>query len=199
MKGMTAVFLCAVLASTNVAVAQQEIVTLKAAIVALTDDERLRAEFEDSLAALARENNYDAVASYRIVADVDDVERRRFARDLREAGIGAVLMMRPAAIGQGSSLAAVRDAVSPQVYTNMRDFAGEVSPSAGDDLVAVVHLGIYLLNADGPELLSAGAVWLDEAAGSQQESIDRLQNLVLANVDAVRGPIRQHLGLPPLE
>jgi hypothetical protein len=199
MKGMTAVFLCAVLASTNVAVAQQEIVTLKAAIVALTDDERLRAEFEDSLAALARENNYDAVASYRIVADVDDVERRRFARDLREAGIGAVLMMRPAAIGQGSSLAAVRDAVSPQVYTNMRDFAGEVSPSAGDDLVAVVHLGIYLLNADGPELLSAGAVWLDEAAGSQQESIERLQNLVLANVDAVRGPIRQHLGLPPLE
>jgi hypothetical protein len=133
------------------------------------------------------------------VADVDDVERRRFARDLREAGIGAVLMMRPAAIGQGSSLAAVRDAVSPQVYTNMRDFAGEVSPSAGDDLVAVVHLGIYLLNADGPELLSAGAVWLDEAAGSQQESIERLQNLVLANVDAVRGPIRQHLGLPPLE
>ncbi len=199
MKGMTAVVLLAVLTSANVGLAQQETVTLKAAIVALTDDERLRAEFEDSLAALARENNYDAVASYRIVADVDDVERRRFARDLREAGIGAVLMMRPAAIGQGSSLAAVRDAVSPQVYTNMRDFAGEISPSAGDDLFAVVHLGIYLLNDEGPELLSAGAVWLDEAAGSQQESIERLQNLVLANVDAVRGPIRDHLGLPPLE
>lgn len=199
MKGMTAVFLIAVLASANVGQAQQETVTLKAAIVALTDDERLRAEFEDSLAALARENNYDAVASYRIVPDVDDAERRRFARDLREAGIGAVLMMRPAAIGQGSSLAAVRDAVSPQVYANMRDFAGEISPSAGDDLFAVVHLGIYLLNDEGPELLSAGAVWLDEAAGSQQESIERLQNLVLANVDAVRGPIRDHLGLPPLE
>jgi hypothetical protein len=199
MKGITAAFLLTVLTGTSVGVAQQEIVTLKAAIVALTDDERLRAEFEDSLAALARENDYDAVASYSIVPDVDDVERRRFARNLQEAGIGAVLMMRPAAVGQGSSLAAVRDAVSPQVYANMRDFAGEVSPSAGDDLFAVVHLGIYLLSEDGPELLSAGAVWLDEAAGSQQESIDRLQNLVLANVDAVRGPIRQHLGLPPLE
>jgi hypothetical protein len=198
MKVFTIVILCALIAAPSIANAQEPEI-LKAALVALTDDVQLRADFEDSLAAKARENNYDAVASYPIVPDIEDVDNRRFARDLREAGIGAVLMMRPAAIGEGSSLSAVRDAVSPQIYSNMRQFAREISPSAGNDLFAVIHLGIYLLEPDGPELLSAGAVWLDEAAESQQEAIEQLQNLVLANVNAVRGPIREHLGLPAMD
>lgn len=199
MKGTAAVFVLSLLAATGVSLAQEEIVTLKAALVALTDDARLREQFEDSLAAKARENNYDAVASYPIVPDIGDVDGRRFTRDLRAAGVGVVLMMRPAAIGEGSSLAAVRDAVSPQTYADMRRFAGEISPSAGDDLFAVVHLGIYLLNEDGPALLSAGAVWLDEQSESQEQSIEQLQNLVLANVNAVRQPIREHLGLPRIQ
>ena len=62
----------------------------------------------------------------------------------------------------------------------------------------MIHLGIYLLENNRPELLSAGAVWLDEAADSQDESIRLLQDLVLANANAVRGPIRDHIGLPPL-
>jgi len=199
MKGTAAVLVLSVLATSGAGLAQEEIITLKAALVALTDDVGLRTRFEDSLAAKARQNNYDAVASYPIVPDVDDIDSRRFTRELREAGVGVVLMMRPAAVGEGSSLAAVRDAVSPQIYADMRRFAGEISPSAGDDLFAVVHLGIYLLNDDGPELLSAGAVWLDEQAETQQESIEQLQELVLTNVNAVRGPIREHLGLPRIQ
>lgn len=79
-------------------------------------------------------------------------------------------MVRPAAIGAGSSLDAVRNEVSPQMLADMRAFAGEVSSSGGDDLIAVVHLAIYT----------------------------RLQDLILGNVDGVRPAIRQHLGLPPL-
>ena len=109
-----------------------------------------------------------------------------------------MLMMSPAAVGAGSSLESVRDAVSPNVYSDMRRFAREISPSGGSDLFAVIHLAIYLIDEDGAEPISAGAVWLDEEAENQEQAIDLLQNLVLGNVDAVRAPIRQHLGMPPL-
>lgn len=179
--------------------AAQDVRTVRAALVALTDDAQVRADFEDGLAVKAIEHGYDAVASHSIVPDVGDIDNRGFVRELTQAGVGVVLMMRPAAVGSGSSLESVRNAVSPNVYANMRDFAREISPSAGDDLFAVIHLGIYLIDADGAEPLSAGAVWLEEEVESQEEAIDLLQDLVLANVDAVRAPIREHLGLPPLQ
>jgi hypothetical protein len=114
-------------------------------------------------------------------------------------GVGAVLMVRPAAVGADASLDAVKDAVSPSVYANMRAFAGELSPSGEQDILAVVHLAIYLISVDGAELISSGAVWLDEPNPSREQGIERLQNLILANVNAVRPAIRQHLGLPPIE
>ncbi|MEE8305849.1 MAG: hypothetical protein V3R81_01220, partial [Gammaproteobacteria bacterium] len=104
-----------------------------------------------------------------------------------------------AAVGAGSTLESVRDTVSPSVYSNMQAFARELSPSGEEDILAVVHLGIYLISEDGAELISAGAVWLDEPNPRQEEAIERLQNLIVANVEAVRPAIRQHLGLPPLE
>ena len=197
MRSHAVLFALAGMLVANVA-APQEPVTLKAALVALTDDAQVRATFEDGLAAKARERDYDAISSYRIVPEVADVDNRNFIRRLTAEGVGAVLMMSPAAVGAGSSLESVRDAVSPNVYSDMRRFAREISPSAGSDLFAVIHLAIYLIDEDGAEPISAGAVWLDEEAESQEQAIDLLQNLVLGNVDAVRAPIRQHLGMPPL-
>jgi len=52
--------------------------------------------------------------------------------------------------------------------------------------------------AKKPELVSSGAVWLDEPVTDRAEGIKRLQGLILTNVDAVRPSIRRHLGLPPL-
>ncbi|HMB74538.1 MAG TPA: hypothetical protein VKQ06_13275 [Gammaproteobacteria bacterium] len=176
----------------------QEIQTLKVAPMALTDNSQIRAQFEDGLAALASDNDYDVVPSHLIAPDVADVDNRRFLRQLADNDVGVVLMMRPAAVGTESSLTALRNAIEPEIYSSMRRFAREVSPSGGNDVFAVIHLGIYLLENNRPELLSAGAVWLDEAADSQDESIRLLQDLVLANANAVRGPIRDHIGLPPL-
>jgi hypothetical protein len=56
-----------------------------------------------------------------------------------------------------------------------------------------------LISIDGAELISSGAVWLDEPNPSREQGIERLQNLILANVNAVRPAIREHLGLPPIE
>ena len=189
---------CAVALAQNIATAQEN-VTLKSAVVALAAQPALRAEFEDGLVAKALEHDYDAVTSYDLIPEVEDVDDADFVDRLREHGVGVVLMIRPAAVGAGSTLDSVRDSVSPDVYSNMRAFARELSPSGEEDLLAVVHMGIYLITEDGAQLISAGAVWLDEPNPSQQEAIDRLQNLIVANVDGVRPAIREHLGLPPLE
>jgi hypothetical protein len=80
----------------------------------------------------------------------------------------------------------------------MREFAGEVSTAGSDDLIAVVHLGIYALFGDEASLLSSGAVWLDEEVPTREEGVARLLELVVANIDSIRPAIRRHLGLPPL-
>ena len=157
-----------------------------------------RAAFEDGLAAKARTHEYDAAPTYDIVPDARDLDEEEFLRELASRGIQTVLMLRPASIGAGSSLESVRNEVSPKLYNDMQRFAKRVSTTGPDDLIAVVHMAIYLLDDGDAELLSSGAVWLDDPVENREEGIRRLEDLVLTNVDAVRPAIRRHLGLPPL-
>lgn len=173
-------------------------VTLKSAVVVLADEPALRAEVEDALVVKAREHNYDAVASHTIVADITDADSRAFMRTLAGSGVQLVLMLRPSAVGEGSSLESVRAEVPPETFERMREFAGEVSTASTDDLIAVVHLGIYGLSDGDASLLSSGAVWLDEEVPTREEGIARLLDLVVTNIDGIRPAIRAHLGLPPL-
>jgi hypothetical protein len=188
---------CAALFSFCSASSQE--VVYKSTVVALTDDAALRAHFEQGLVQKALGHNYDAVTSYDLVPSVDDVDSRRFRLTLAQHGIRTVLMVRPAAIGAGSSLEAVRNEVTPELLANMRSFAKEVSASDSDDLIAVVHMAIYVITEDNAELISSGAVWLDEPVDDREQGIERLQDLIVANVDAARPSIRRRLGLPPLQ
>jgi hypothetical protein len=176
----------------------QQPTAYKAAVVALTDDAALRQSFESELVALAKSRAYDAVASYDITSDVDNLDQDEFLEALAARGIQAVLMVRPAAVGEGSSLESVRNEVPSRTFEDMQRFARRVSGSSNDDLIAVVHLAIYTLTGDEPEMISSGAVWLDEPVTDRAEGIRRLQALILQNVDAVRPAIRRRLGLPPL-
>ena len=178
--------------------AQAPTTTYRAAVVALTEDTALRQSFESELVALARSHSYDAVTSYDIASDVDNLDTDAFLKALSDRGVQAVLMVRPAAVGAGSSLEAVRNEVPSRTFTDMQKFAKRTSGSDANDLIAVVHLAIYTLTAKKPELVSSGAVWLDEPVTDRAEGIKRLQGLILQNVDAVRPSIRRHLGLPPL-
>ena len=180
------------------AVGQSAAPTLHAAVVALTEDPALRESFERDLVALARTHGYDAVTSFDIVRNVRDVDNEDFLQALKSRGVQAVLMLRPAAVGEGSSLESVRGEVSPRLFADMQRFARQVSESGAEDLIAVVHLGIYMITSDKPEPISSGAVWLDEPVTDRAQGIQRLQGLILENVDAVRPAIRRHLGLPPL-
>jgi hypothetical protein len=174
-----------------------QFVTFKAAVVVLSNP-MVRKEFEDGLVAKARAHRYDAITSYDLVPKVSDVRDRNFIKTLTAKGVQAVLMVRPAAVGPKSSLDAVKKEVSPDVLADMRAFAKEVSPSGADDLIAVVHLAIYMIDTGKPELVAPGAVWLDEPVKDRDEGIARLQDLIVANVDAARPAIRKHYGLPPL-
>lgn len=184
--------------SLNVA-APQGSVTLRSAVVVLAAEPELRAVFEEGLAAKAREHGYDAVTSYDLVPDVAELDDADFIERLALHGVEVILMIRPAAVGTGLTLEAVKNAVPPDIYSDMQAFARELSPSGEEDLLAVIHLAIYQIGEEGAELISAGAIWLDEENPSQEEAIERLQNLILANVDGVRPAIRERLGLPPLE
>jgi hypothetical protein len=171
----------------------------KVAVVALTDDSALRADFERQLVAKARERNYDAVTSYDLVPRVTDVDNREFVDIMLANNIDVVLLLRPAAIGPGSSLDSVRKEVSARTLTDMRDFAKTVSSSDGDDLIAVVHMAVYLFYGRDPEVISSGAIWLDEPVQDRAEGIGRLQDLALENIDAARPAIRRYYRLAPLE
>jgi hypothetical protein len=171
----------------------------KSAVVALTDDSALRADFERQIVAKARERNYDAITSYDLVPDVSDVDNRAFVDTMLANNVDLVLLLRPAAIGPGSSLDSVRKEVSAKTLTNMRKFAKEVSGSGGDDLIAVVHMAVYLFYGRDLEVISSGAIWLDEPVQDRAEGIARLQDLTLDNIDAARPAIRRYYRLAPVE
>ena len=94
----------------------QDVATLKSTVVALAAQPELRAEFEQGLVRKARELQYNAVPSYDLVPDVTDVDNRDFIKRMLTNGVGAVLMVRPAAVGPGASLESVKDSVSPNVH-----------------------------------------------------------------------------------
>jgi len=170
----------------------------KAAVVALTSDPALRADFERQLVAKAREHNYDAVTSYDLVPTITDVDDREFVDTMLANKVDLVWLVRPAAIGPGSSLDSVSKEVSAKTLTDMRGFAKKVSDSDGDDLIAVVHLAVYLFYTRDPVVISSGAVWLDEPVQDRAEGIARLQDLVLETIDAARPAIRRHYRLAPV-
>ncbi len=199
MSSLKVLCVCAALAITAVASGQgREDRIFKTAVVALTEDPAVRADFERQLVAKARQHNYDAVTSYDLAPIVTDVDNREFVDTMLANKIDVVLLLRPAAIGPDSSLDSVRKEVSAKTLTDMRDFAKKVSNSDGDDLIAVVHMAVYLFYGRDPEVISSGAVWLDEPVADRAEGIARLQDLVLENIDAARPAIRRYYRLAPV-
>ena len=199
MSSIKVLCVCAALGITATAFGQgRENRIYKAAVVALTEDSALRADFERELVAKARTRNYDAVTSYDLVPDVTDVDNRVFVDAMLANKVDVVFLVRPAAIGPGSSLDSVRKEVSAKTLTDMRRFAKAVSGSDGDDLLAVVHMAVYLFYGRDPEVISSGAVWLDEPVADRAEGISRLQDLTLDNIDAARPAIRRYYRLAPV-
>ena len=198
MSSLKILYVCAALSIAAAAVGQgRENKIYKATVVALTQDPALRADFERQFVTKAREHNYDAVASYDLVPTITDIRSQTFVDTMLANRIDIVLLVRPAAIGPDASLDSVRKEVSAKTLTDMRDFAKKVSNSTGDDLIAIVHQAVYLFYGREPEVISSGAVWLDEPVQDRAEAIARLQDLMLENLDAARPGIRRFYRMNP--
>ena len=198
MSSLKILYVCAALSIATAAFGQgRENRIYKAAVVALTQDPMLRADFERQLVAKAREHNYDAVASYDLVPTITDVRNSKFVDTMLANKVDIVFLARPAAIGPGASLDSVRKEVSAKTLTDMRDFAKKVSDSNGNDLIAIVHQAVYLFYGRSPEVISSGAVWLDEPVQDRAEAIARLQDLMIENLDAARPGIRRFYRMNP--
>jgi hypothetical protein len=198
MSSLKVLYVCAALSIAAAALGQgRENRIYKATVVALTQDPALRADFERQFVAKAREHNYDAVPSYDLVPTITDVRDKAFVDTMLANKVDLVLLVRPAAIGPGASLDSVRKEVSAKTLTDMRDFAKKVSNSNGNDLIAVIHQAVYLFYGREPEVISSGAVWLDEPVQDRGEAITRLQDLMLENLDAARPSIRRFYRMNP--
>ena len=198
MSSLKVLSICAALGIATAALGQgRENRIYKAAVVALTQDAALRADFERQFVAKAREHNYDAVASYDLVPTITGVRDKTFVDTMLANKIDLVLLVRPAAIGPDASLDSVRKEVSAKTLTDMRAFAKKVSNSNGNDLIAVIHQAVYLFYGREPEVISSGAVWLDEPVQDRAEAITRLQDLMLENLDAARPNIRRFYRMNP--
>ena len=144
-----ALLLASLWLTTN-ASAQAPAQTYRAAVVALTEDAALRRSFESELVALAKSHSYDAVTSYDITSDVNSLDTDAFLKALSDRGVQAVLMVRPAAVGEGSSLEAVRNEVPSRTFADMQKFAKRPSGPANtiiiptDRTTAVTMIGISL-------------------------------------------------------
>ena len=172
--------------------------TYRLALVALAQDPATRIEFEDGLAAKLAASNYDAVPSHNLIPVLEDVSGPNVVSRLARQGIQAVVVMHPAAVGPGASLEAVKNELSPADYADMRAFASRISPTGSEDVVAVVHTAFYMLSGEDSELLSSGAVWLDEPPLSREDGMAKLEDLIVANMNRARPAVRAYLGLPPL-
>ena len=169
------------------------------ATIALAENPLVRSNFERGLTAKLREHDYDAVSSYNIVQEITEVNDTNFVQRLTSNDIVGALIIRLAAVGPGSSLESVRDDVPTGMFLDMKEFAGELTSTKEDELIAVLHMAFYMFNAGKVTLISAGAVWLDEPVENRAEAVDRLQNLVVTNLDRVRPKFRKHMGLDPLD
>lgn len=183
---------------TNILLAQEAPQYLRFSVIAMAPDFGTRVAFEDALVSMLRLDNYDAVSSHTVLPVEIPVEQF-VARDLLlQAGIHAVLILRPLASGEGGSITAAQAALPPESYGSLSAF---IQDYRGDNFEsqAVVHVMGFLLDEQQSHLFWQGVVWLDESVDTQQEAVDRLVTLVRFNLNQSRPALRQYLGLPPLE
>ncbi|HEU4617722.1 MAG TPA: hypothetical protein VFV10_06745 [Gammaproteobacteria bacterium] len=163
------------------------------AVVALVDDAKLRAEIEDGVAAELDGKELEVQASHGLAEDVSEVASKDFLAALRKRKIEGILALRPAPVGEETSLTSVRAAITPEMLRDFRDFAKRVSRIGASDAPIVMHIGVYSLGNREPELLTAGATWLEKEPASREEAVKRLDELVALNVERATPQIREAL------
>ena len=202
MKFRTAGWVFAAMLTLSVAGATQAqdqsgAVFMRFAILALTDEDDVRHQIEDQLVTTLRAGNYDAVASYTLMPDLDSFQNGSARVQLMGQGIQAALVMRPVDVSLNSPEASARLRLAPEEVNSLTRF---IQAYRGDDfsLGTIVQMAGFLLDSRQSNLFWHGVIWLDNPAETQQDYIDKIVDLAEFNLNQSRGAIRQQLGYPPL-
>ncbi len=185
------------LLTTSFGHAQQEQQFLRFALLALTDDDQSRREFENQLVIRLQEDRFDAVASFELLPDPRGMAPGAVRRRLLDSGVQAVLILRPLELAEGTTLSPGQLQMSPGEFTSVSRF---ISGYRGDKFAVrtVVQIAGFLLQRDASQLFWHGVIWLDDTVETEQNRIDRIVDLVQFNLNNSRSALRAQLGFPAL-
>jgi len=121
----------------------------KLMIVGIAHDENLRSMAENILVDELRRNGVTAIASHKIVKDIDNAKREDILAAVSSSGADAVLSIR--AISKGDTTV-TQDGQSGNIYGTATNVGGGIIASAKDYALATLQTNLY-------DSKSTGLVW----------------------------------------
>lgn len=179
------------------ALAQDSNQRLKFTVVALSKESDVRHIFENELVKNLKANQYNAVASHLLIADLPDFSKPDVYKRLREKGIQGVLLLMPIDVGEQASIKSAQQRVWSTTYDSIEAFVNGYR-GGNFNTQAVVQVSGFLITDNKSSNFWQGVVWLDDTVKTRQEGIEKLSGLVLSNLNASRAYLRKLLGLEPL-
>ena len=197
MKKLTCLILILASATSVGGFAQVEPGTVNFAVMALDIEDESRQLLEDALALRLQQNQYSASPSYPVIGDITEIDSSNIRVRLANAGMDAVLIIRPLDIGEKATIESVQQYLAPRNYRTIAEF---VDGYRGHDFdtQAVIHIVGYLFDENRSLPIWQGVMWFDDQVDSEEEGIDKIVDMVEFNLNHYRPAIRQQLGLPPL-
>jgi hypothetical protein len=179
------------------ALAQDSNQRLKFTVVALSKESDIRQSFENELVKNLKANQYNAVASHLLIADLPDFSKPDVYKRLREKGIQGVLLLMPIDVGEQASIKSAQQRVWSTTYDSIEAFVNGYR-GGNFNTQAVVQVSGFLITDNKSSNFWQGVIWLDDTVKTRQEGIEKLSGLVLSNLNASRAYLRKLLGLEPL-
>jgi len=180
------------------ALAQDSNQRLKFTVVALSKEPNVRQSFEDKLVKNLKENQYNAVASHLLVADLPDFSKPDVYKRLRSNGVQGVLLLMPIDVGKEASIKSAQPRVWSTTYDSIEAFVNGYR-GGNFNTQAVVQVSGFLISENQSSNFWQGVIWLDDTVETREEGIEKLSGLVLSNLNASRAYLRKLLGLDPLK
>lgn len=109
-------------------------------IIGVGHDENVRAEVENILVVEFGNHGVDAVASHKMIREIDQARRADIASAVHSTGADAVLTVRPVSKGNGN---VTQDGESGGIYGTATNFGGSVLAGARTYSDAVLQTNLY--------------------------------------------------------
>lgn len=163
-------------------------------VMALDVDDASRKLLEDALVQRLQSNQYQAFPSYPTIPDVTGIDSATIKNTLSEAGMDAVLIIRPLDIGERATIESVQSYLAPENYRTISEFVNDYR-GHNFHTQAVIHVVGYIFDETRSMALWQGVMWFDDEIHTVDEGVTKIVDMVEYNLNHYRPLIRQQLGL----